>query len=80
MQASRRQAFGTTGAAGAAGAGPATVRIAPPHLEREPNERSDCEAIRGGWVSVTPLQPDWTNHAALGAVDFLTQAAPVEVE
>ena len=82
VQASRRQAFGTTRAAGAgaAGEGRATVRIASPHIEWEPNERSDYEAIRGGWVSVTPLQPDWTNHAALGAADFLTQAAPIEVE
>ena len=76
VQASRRQVFGTTGSAGER---PATVRIGPARLEWEPDERSDYEAIRAGWVSVTPLHPDWTNHAALGAVDSLADAMPVEV-
>lgn len=57
-----------------------TVRIGPAQLEWEPDERSDHESICGGWVSVTPLHPDRTHHAALGAVDFLAAAAPVGVE
>lgn len=77
VQASRRQAFGTTGSRGE---GPTSVRIDSAQLDWEPNERSDYEAIRSGWVSVTPLHPDWTNHAALDAVDFLAEPAPVEVE
>ena len=77
VQASRHQAFGTTGSRET---GPRSVRIESARLEWEPNERSDYEAVRGGWVSVTPLQPDWTNHAALGAVDSLAEPAPVEVE
>ena len=76
VQASRRQAFVTTGAAGA---GRTSVRIDSARLDWEPNERSDHEAIRGGWVSVTPLHPDWTNHAALGAVEFLAESDEVEV-
>lgn len=76
VQASRRQTFGTTGAAGA---GRTSVRIDSAQLDWEPNERSDYEAIRGGWVSVSPLHPDWTNHAALGAVEFLAESDEVEV-
>ena len=76
VQASRRQTFGTTGAAGA---GRTSVRIDSAQLDWEPNERSDYEAVRGGWVSVTPLHPDWTNHAALGAVEFLAESDEVEV-
>ncbi len=30
----------------------------------EPNDRSEFEAVREGYVSVTPLQPDLTDHAA----------------
>ncbi len=77
VQASRRQVFEVTGAAGS---GRTSVWIDSAQLEWEPNERSDYEAIRGGWVSVTPLQPDWTNHGALDAVDFLAESPPVEVE
>ena len=77
VQASRRQTFGTTGSAGA---GRTSVRIDSAQLDWEPNERSDHEAIRGGWVSVTPLQPDWTNHAALDAVEFLAESDAVEVQ
>ncbi len=77
VQASRSQTFGVRGSAEA---GKTSVRIDSARLEWEPNERSDYEAIRGGWVSVTPLHPDWTNHAALDAVDFLAESAPVEVE
>ena len=77
VQASRRRTLETTDHAGS---GPTATWVGAAHLEWEPNERSDYEAIRAGWVSVTPLHPDRTNHAALGAVDFLTQSAPVEVQ
>lgn len=44
----------------------------------EPHDRSDFQAVRDGYVSVTPLQPDLTAHEALGAVealkDFATKA------
>ncbi|MPY87271.1 MAG: 5'/3'-nucleotidase SurE [Luteitalea sp.] len=36
-----------------------------------PDERSDYQAVRDGWISVTPVHVDWTNHAALRAVDFV---------
>jgi 5'-nucleotidase len=40
----------------------------------EPLEASDHRAIQQGWVSVTPLQPDLTDHAALKIVSALTKA------
>ena len=39
----------------------------------EPDDRSDHKAIRDGCISVTPLQPDLTDHASLGIVEALTQ-------
>jgi 5'-nucleotidase len=36
-----------------------------------PHDRSDYQAVRDGYVSVTPLHPDLTAHHALGAVDEL---------
>ena len=39
--------------------------------EWEPHERSDYHAVRDGYVSVTPLQPDLTAHHALVAVEAL---------
>ena len=36
-----------------------------------PHDRSDYEAVREGYVSVTPLQPDLTAHDALAAVEAL---------
>src|SRR5262245_21264345 len=36
--------------------------------EWEPHDRSDYQAVRDGYVSVTPLQPDLTAHDALAAV------------
>jgi 5'-nucleotidase len=33
--------------------------------EWEPHDRSDRQAIADGFVSITPLQPDLTDHAAL---------------
>jgi 5'-nucleotidase len=43
--------------------------------EWQAHERSDYQAIREGFASVTPLQPDLTDHAALALVERLTQAA-----
>jgi 5'-nucleotidase len=37
----------------------------------EPHDRSDYQAVRDGFVSVTPLHPDLTAHHALAAVDAL---------
>jgi 5'-nucleotidase len=39
----------------------------------EPDDRSDYQAVRDGYVSVTPLQPDLTAHDALAAVDELRE-------
>jgi 5'-nucleotidase len=36
-----------------------------------PHARSDYEAVCAGYVSLTPLQPDLTAHAALAAVEAL---------
>ena len=39
--------------------------------EWEPHDRSDRQAIADGLVSVTPLQPDLTDHRALSLVEGL---------
>jgi 5'-nucleotidase len=39
--------------------------------EWEPHDRSDFQAVRDGYISVTPLQPDMTDHAALAALETL---------
>jgi 5'-nucleotidase len=44
--------------------------------EWEPHDKSDYQAVRDGYVSVTPLHPDLTAHGALQAVEDL----PVEKE
>jgi 5'-nucleotidase len=44
--------------------------------EWEPHDRSDYQAVRDGYVSVTPLHPDLTAHQALAAVERL--AANIE--
>ena len=31
----------------------------------EPHDASDYQAVRDGYVSVTPVQPDWTAHEAM---------------
>jgi 5'-nucleotidase len=38
----------------------------------EPHGRSDYQAIRDGYTSVTPLHPDMTDHGALSALEQLT--------
>lgn len=39
--------------------------------EWQPHDRSDYQAVRDGFISVTPLHPDLTAHQALGAVEQL---------
>ena len=38
----------------------------------QPHDRSDYQAVRDGYVSVTPLHPDLTAHHALAAVEALS--------
>jgi len=40
--------------------------------EWQPHDRSDYQAVRDGYVSVTPLHPDLTAHDALAAVEALS--------
>jgi 5'-nucleotidase len=44
-----------------------------------PHDRSDYQAVRDGFVSVTPLHPDLTAHHALQAVDELSLTLEAEV-
>lgn len=37
----------------------------------EPHDRSDFQAVRDGYVSVTPLQPDMTDYNALAKLETL---------
>ena len=41
----------------------------------EPHDQSDYQAVRDGFVSVTPLQPDLTAHEALAVVEGLLVGA-----
>jgi 5'-nucleotidase len=43
----------------------------------EPHDRSDFQAVRDGYISVTPLQPDMTAHDAMAVVEGLTPVSPV---
>jgi 5'-nucleotidase len=45
----------------------------------EPHDRSDYQAVRDGYISVTPLHPDLTAHHALAAVDALSFEREAEV-
>ena len=47
--------------------------------EWEPHDRSDYQAVRDGYVSITPLQPDMTAYGALKYVEGLPLAGAVEV-
>jgi 5'-nucleotidase len=40
-----------------------------------PHDRSDYQAVRDGFVSVTPLHPDLTAHHALQMVEALTETS-----
>ena len=46
--------------------------------EWQPHDRSDYQAVRDGYVSVTPLQPDLTAHDALAAVEELSVDAQAQ--
>jgi 5'-nucleotidase len=46
----------------------------------EPHDRSDYQAVRDGFMSVTPLQPDLTDYNSLSLLDELAQWREVEVE
>jgi 5'-nucleotidase len=37
----------------------------------EPHDRSDYQAVRDGYISVTPLQPDMTDYDALAKLESL---------
>jgi 5'-nucleotidase len=39
--------------------------------EWQPHDRSDYQAVRDGYISITPLQPDMTAHDALTYVERL---------
>lgn len=39
--------------------------------EWQPHDRSDYQAVRDGYISVTPLQPDLTAHSLLPAIEEL---------
>jgi 5'-nucleotidase len=43
----------------------------------EPHDRSDYQAVRDGYISITPLQPDMTAYDALAFVEGLTLGEPV---
>jgi 5'-nucleotidase len=43
--------------------------------EWEPHDRSDYQAVREGFISVTPLQPDMTAHDVLSYVEGLSLSA-----
>jgi 5'-nucleotidase len=45
----------------------------------EPHDRSDYQAVRDGYISITPLQPDMTAHDALKYVEELPLVAGVQV-
>jgi 5'-nucleotidase len=47
--------------------------------EWEPHDRSDYQAVRDGYISVTPLHPDLTAHQALAAVERLSFEAAAKV-
>ena len=48
--------------------------------EWEPHDRSDYQAIRDGYISLTPLHPDMTAHFALEALEELSPGKAAEVE
>ena len=46
----------------------------------QPHDRSDYQAVRDGFMSVTPLQTDLTDYNALALLDELSAWREVEVE
>jgi 5'-nucleotidase len=47
--------------------------------EWEPHDRSDYQAVRDGYISVTPLQPDMTAYALLDTIEELSFASQASV-
>lgn len=47
--------------------------------EWEPHDRSDYQAVRDGYISITPLQPDMTAHDAFEYVEGLSLVIPGKV-
>jgi 5'-nucleotidase len=45
----------------------------------EPHDRSDYQAVRDGFISITPLQPDMTAHDALKYLEDLPLDTPATV-
>jgi len=45
----------------------------------EPHDQSDYQAVRDGYVSLTPLHPDLTAHHALGALEELSLECEAKV-
>ena len=45
----------------------------------EPHDRSDYQAVKDGYISLTPLQPDMTAHDALGYLEALPLVGVAEV-
>ena len=39
--------------------------------EYEPHDQSDYQAVRDGYISITPLQPDMTAYDAMAYVESL---------
>ena len=48
--------------------------------EWEPHDRSDYQAVRDGYISLTPLQPDMTAYDALEHVEALPLEKAAEVQ
>ena len=46
--------------------------------EWEPHDRSDYQAVRDGFISITPLQPDMTAHDELRYVEGLPLVTPAQ--
>ena len=78
VQARRTQAFGSLGPSGVEGQSSVWIRSA--ELVWEPDARSDHATVLAGWVSVTPMHTDWTNHPVLGVVETLIATTSAEVE
>ena len=45
----------------------------------EPHDRSDYQAVRDGYISITPLHPDMTAHHAMPYVEGLPLVSPAQV-
>ena len=44
--------------------------------EWEPHDRSDYQAVRDGYISVTPLQPDLTAYDVVATIEQLVELQP----